>query len=148
MAMTRVMSHHSFEDGDFDEILYPVSTRAQQEADDLYPLSVKRMQDDQLSDVKLMREVKKSIDKKEKKFSYREVEGVELIHRDGKILVPQAARQRVMDWYHTQLVHPGMQQMYKTIGINYTWPGLLKCCEKYCKYCKECQMSKKTNKRK
>ena len=36
--------------------------------------------------------------------------------------------------------------MYKSIGINYTWTGLLNDCTKYCKNCKECQMSKKTNK--
>ena len=133
VAMTKVMSHNSFEDGDFDETLYPVSTRAQQEVEDRFPLSCKRMQDDQLSDVKLMKTVKKSIDKKEKKYSYKKVEEVKLVHKDGKILVPPAARPRVLDWYHQHLVHPGIQRMYSTIKINYTWLGLFKDCEKYCK---------------
>ena len=148
MAMTKVMSHNSFEDGDFDETLYPVSTRAQQEVEDRFPLSCKRMQDDQLSDVKLMKTVKKSIDKKEKKYSYKKVEEVELVHKDGKILVPPAARPRVLDWYHQHLVHPGIERMYSTIKINYTWSELLKDCEKYCKSCERCQLLKKTNKRK
>ena len=97
VTMTKLMSGNNFEPGDFDETLYPVSTRAQKEFDDLYPLSVKRMQDDQLSDAKLLRTVKKSIDAKKKQYSYKEVEGTELIHEDGKILVPKKAHQRVLN---------------------------------------------------
>ena len=153
LSMTRVMSEFDFEpdpDGynGFEDTLYPVTTRARSEFDDLFPLSVKRILDDQLADSKLMKEVSASIEKKKCKYSWREVEGVDIIHEFGKILVPKAAKKRVLDWYHKMLVHPGRERMYQSIKINYTWSGLKSDCEKYCKYCRTCQISKKTNKKK
>ena len=95
-----------------------------------------------------MKEVSDSIKKKKSRYSWREVEGVDLIHEYGKILVPKAAQARVLSWYHKMLVHPGREKMYKTIQINYRWQGLKQDCERICKYCRTCQLSKKTNKKK
>ena len=63
------MSDNPFELGEFDddEILYPVSTRSQSEFDNLYPLSIKRMLDDQLADKELIDKVQKALHKKHKR---------------------------------------------------------------------------------
>ena len=127
--------------------LYPVSTRAQSEFNDLFPLSIKRMLDDQMADPELIKEVEDCIKKKKCKYSWKEVEGVDIIHEFGKILVPKAARQRVLEWYHKMLVHPGRERMYQTIRLIFTWQGLKSDCERFCKYCKTCQISKKHNKK-
>ena len=39
-------------------------------------------------------------------YTTKEVEGVYLIHKNNKIIVPQTLQERVMEWYHTILVHP------------------------------------------
>ena len=57
-------------------------------------------------------------------FTTKEMEGVELICHHGKIWVPIGMRQRVMEWYHEMLVHPGQSRMEKTIRLAYTWKGL------------------------
>ena len=106
------------------------------------------MLDNQLADKELIDKVQKALRKKHKRYSYKEVKGVELIHNQGNILVPTAAQQRVLDWYHQSLVHPGYQRMYETMKSNFTWKGMQKDCENYCKRCRKCQLSKKTNKRK
>ena len=40
-------------------------------------------------------------------FAVREVEVVELIYDGNQIFVPAALRDRLLDWYHQMLVHPG-----------------------------------------
>ena len=67
--MAKIMSEFEFEPDGFDETLCPVSTRAQSEFNDLFPLSIKRMRDDQEADSKLMKEVADSIKKKKCKYS-------------------------------------------------------------------------------
>lgn len=47
-----------------EDTLYPVATRAKSGFDDLYPLSVKPMLDDQVADKEVMKEVSASIKKK------------------------------------------------------------------------------------
>lgn len=100
LTMTKIMSEFDFEPDGFNETLYPVSTWAQFEFNDLYPLSIKRMREDQLADSNLFKEVEDSIKKKKCKYSWKEVEGVDIIHDFGKILVPKAARRQVLEWYH------------------------------------------------
>ena len=37
----------------------------------------------------------------------------ELICKDNKIVIPNSLKQKVMDWYHTILVHPGRDRTEK-----------------------------------
>ena len=50
------------------------------------------------------------------KYTTKEVEGVYLIHKNNKIIVPTTLQERVMEWYHTILVHPAE----KRNGRKYT----------------------------
>jgi hypothetical protein len=68
---------------------------------------------------------------------------VELIHDNGKILVPQQLWESVLEWYHLLLVHPGEKRMESTIRLVYTWPGMQTQVKERCTICDECQMSKK-----
>ena len=72
---------------------------------------------------------------------------MELIHYDQKIYVPKSLRERVVDWYHKFLVHPGRTRMEATIRQSFTWPGLTPQVEKHCKTCHECQLFKKQRKK-
>ena len=54
------------------------------------------------------------------KYTTKEVEGVYLIHENNKIIVPPILQERVMEWYHTILVHPGKKRMEESIRSIYT----------------------------
>ena len=45
----------------------------------------------------------------------KSIEGEDLVHHNGKIYIPPALQPRVLDWYHTMLVHLGETRMEKTI---------------------------------
>ena len=124
MTMTKVLSEQGSEASDFDNVLLPITTRSLSEFNNTYPFRVKQMLDDQLADAKLQKEVLASIRKKKVKCSYKEVEGVKLIHKNGKILVPKTARQCALDWYYKILAHPGRERMYSTIHLVFYWNGL------------------------
>ena len=76
------------------------------------------------------------------------IEGEDLIHQNGKFYIPSALRQRVLDWYHTMLLLPGETRMERIIKSVYTWKGMKKDIQKYCKHCKTCQLFKKTGRKK
>ena len=54
------------------------------------------------------------------KYTTKEVEGVYLIHENNKIIVPTTLQERVMEWYHTILVHSGKKRMEESICSIYT----------------------------
>ena len=139
------MARNNFEDEGWED-LFASRNGGTKEFEDRYPLSTTRLHQDQCDDVQLCRTVEESISKNEFKYTYKEVEGRNLIHQQGKILVPAAARERILDWYHTMLVHPGRDRMYQTIRTNFYWKGMRNDVIKHCKTCHICQKAKKTNK--
>ena len=90
MLLTQVMARNDFEEEGWED-LFVSSTGGRSEFEDRYPLSTTRLQQDQGNDVQLCRTVKESINNNEFKYTYKEVEGKNLIHQQGRILVPAAA---------------------------------------------------------
>ena len=80
-------------------------------------------------------------------YTYKSVEGIELIHKNNRILVPQSKQQVVLEWYHNILIHPGEKRMIETIKLVFTWSGLNKQVKQLVKTCHECQMYKKAGKK-
>ena len=60
--------------------------------------------------------------------------------------VPEVLQERVMEWYHTQLVHSGSTRMISTIQASMYWHGMRKDVEQYVKTCDVCQRCKKQKK--
>ena len=81
-------------------------------------------------------------------YTTKEVEGVYLLHKNNKIIVPPTLQERVMEWYHTILVHPEKKYMEESIQSIYTWTGLRKDVVDYCKIRDICQRCKRTRKKK
>ena len=65
--------------------------------------------------------------------------------QDGtsRIIVPETLRSRLVEWYHTMLVHPGVHRLYNTLRQHYTWPKMLTHIQQYTKRCKPCQLGKR-----
>ena len=79
--------------------------------------------------------LKATLQKPGHKLTTKVIEGSNLIHERGKILVPISLHDRVLDWYHTMLVHPGETRMEASIRSVYTWKNLRKDVQRICKHC-------------
>ncbi len=102
-----------------------------------FPMNPKLIRREQQTDEELR---KKMADDQNQRFAMKTVEGVELVHMNGKIYVPLSLRERIISWYHQFLVHPGRTRMEATIRQNFTWPGLTPQVDNCCKTCHECQL--------
>jgi transposase InsO family protein len=60
-----------------------------------------------------------------------------------RVIVPEKLRARLLEWYHTILVHPGETRLYNTLHQHYTWPTLRKDIANYVKHCDACQRGKR-----
>lgn len=69
------------------------------------------------------------------------------IHYNQRIYVPQQLQERILEWYHHYLVHPGQAHMEATIYQNSTWPSLTSQVRQFCKTWHCCQMSNKQHKK-
>ena len=58
-----------------------------------------------------------------KRFIVRAVEGVGLIHDGNQIFIPGALRDRVLNWYHQMLVHPGEKRTGCVVHLAWTKGG-------------------------
>jgi len=82
----------------------------------------------------------------DKRLTLKGVGGHGLAHGGGGILVPKQLRQRVLDWYHTVLIHPGGARMGASIRSLYAWGGLRTDVQRHCKRCHKCQIAKESGK--
>ena len=70
----------------------------------------------------------------------------EIILYKNKIYVPQPLRERMLNWYHHYLSHPGATRLVKTVQQSCDWPGLVADFVKLVNKCATCKKFKKTNK--
>ena len=76
-----------------------------------------------------------------------ELEDEKLIAHNGKVLVPEALQDRLIDQYHMLLNHPGMTRMEATIRHVFEFRGLREKVEQLCRTCHICQLTKKQKKK-
>ncbi|CAB9522987.1 Transposon Tf2 [Seminavis robusta] len=73
----------------------------------------------------------------------RVITETDVVDGDHRIIVPAALTQRLMEWYHTTLVHPGVNRLYNTLRQHYTWPKMLEQIRTYIRSCHACQLGKR-----
>ena len=69
-----------------------------------------------------------------------------MIFKDSKIVIPKGLQSKIIEWYHTTLLHPGKDRTYLTISQHLYWKGMKNDIENYVKKCPTCQMTKPSNK--
>ena len=111
----------------------------EEEAFSLSPKVIRRHQE---MDKELLRKSKRN-----KEYSTVDLEGVTLISKHGKVMVPEALRERIVHCYHELLQHPGMTRMEATIRHVFDWKGLREMVEEHCRTCSICQRTKKQRKK-
>ena len=114
--------------------------------DDVYPLRMALISAEQKKDTAIQQAMQNNA----RFLTCTSVRGgrkqYDVIKYKDKILVPRRLRQRMLEWYHDALIHPGINRMEKTIQMHFTWPKLHNDVEKFCKQCRTCQLTKKTKK--
>ena len=111
-----------------------------------YPLRFSLIQRAQQADADLQQKVQY-----DNKYSTRKYHGGgkvrELIVKDSKIVIPKVLQQRIIDWYHTHLLHPGDNRTEQTIRQHFTWKGMRQQVLDTVKKCPTCQMCKRSTKK-
>ena len=110
--------------------------------DEVFPLSPKVLDRYQRKDKALLKKAMSN-----PKYSTIELEGTELIAKYGKVVVPLALQDRLIDTYHQLLVHPGANRMEATIRHVFDFKGLRTKVEEHCRTCHICQLTKKQRKK-
>ena len=83
-------------------------------------------------------------------FKLKRYGRVEVYVKQGKderwrIFVPTGLRQKLIEWYKYQLMHPGTLRMIETIRKHFTWPKMTQEIKEYTEKCSICQLNKTTN---
>ena len=84
--------------------------------------------------------------KNKEQYGTKTLEDVEVITYKDKIYIPVNLQQRVVEWFHEYLCHPGENRTEETISQTMTWPKLRSHVHMYCSTCKQCQLTKKNRK--
>ena len=142
--MSYCMSHvPTMDDEDVNEYSYADLVTDEEIAENEFALSPKVIARHQGKD----KDLQKKVSEKVSTYKTIELEGVDVIAKEGKVIVPQTLQYKLVDAYHDLLCHPGMTRMEATIRHVFNWRGLRETIENYCRKCKICQMTKKQRKK-
>ena len=92
------------------------------ENDEVFPITISEIHDEQLKDSSLKHYFKPEKVKKKHKlnkdFSVRVVDDVDVVMHRGKCrVIPVTLQQKVIDWYHHYLQHPGHTGSRRLLGL-------------------------------
>ena len=73
--------------------------------DEIYPLTVKEIAQEQKKDKSLLKLTK------EEKYKLALVENTEVLCKNGKLVIPKSLQHRTVSWYHHYLQHPGHSRL-------------------------------------
>ena len=93
------------------------------------------------------RELIKMVTKTKSDYQTVEIEDEDLITHNGKVMVPEALQDRLVEQYHSLLNHPGMTRMEATMRHAFEFRGLRTKVEQFCRNCHICQLTKKQKKK-
>ena len=124
------------------QLSYVNQTDINEVLEEVFPMSPKEIKSHQRKDARLMKSLEEH-----KEYQLKKVEGQRLVTYKSKIYIPDSLKNRVMDWYHTYLVHPGSTRMLNSIQTLMHWHGMRKDVDKFVTTCDVCQRCKKQKKK-
>eukprot|EP00804_Cyclotella_cryptica_P024252 CCRYP_012531-RA/>CCRYP_012531-RA protein AED:0.27 eAED:0.36 QI:0/0/0/1/0/0/2/0/417 len=71
------------------------------------------------------------------------VGNVQVLCKDGKLVIPQELQQRAVQWYHHYLQHPGTTRLEETLCAVMYLKGLRHSVSTFVKNCHKCQVNKR-----
>jgi hypothetical protein len=133
---------HMHSDEDVEYSFADVINDKDIEEEEAFPLDPRVISKHQQKDLELLRKAKR-----DPAYGSVELEGVTLIAKHGKVMVPTTLQSQVVDCYHELLQHPGMTRMEATIRHVFDWRNLREMVEEHCRTCHACQLRKKQRKK-
>ena len=109
----------------------------------MYPLKFSTIARYQEQDKSLMEKLTHDNKYRLTSFHGGENKEIDLITKDEKIVIPEALQERIVQWYHTFLCHPGENRTELSIRQHFTFKGMRPLIKKICSKCSVCQKSKK-----
>jgi Integrase zinc binding domain len=117
---------------------------------DTFPLTYKNIMSEQKQDKDLLEKLKNPQNSNTtlKIKTYRGGgKSYSLVTLYNKILIPSSLQLRTVQWYHTQLCHPGEKCTEETIRQHFTWKNLREHVKEVCQKCHTCQIAKRSTKK-
>ena len=100
------------------------NTTANEDEEEIYPVTVSEIADAQQSDRKLKKLFKRGIASKDN-ISLKVIDDVDvLVYKNSRLVVPAALTEKVVMWYHHYLQHPGHTRLEHTIAATMYWKSL------------------------
>ncbi|GAX23113.1 hypothetical protein FisN_UnNu094 [Fistulifera solaris] len=106
------------------------------------PISYETIAQHQWNDTNLLEQLETHND-----IHIEKIQNFSIMKRDGKILVPTTLRKPIIQWYHQNLCHPGLDRTELTIRRNFHWNNIRADVRKTLADCHECKMFKKKTKK-
>ena len=110
-----------------------------------FPLDMKRIMITQISNNALQQRIVSG--KYLENTTTININGSTMTTFNSKVWVPKELQQRNVEWYHSNLQHPGITRTINLIGQTFAWKGLCTMVEKHVKTCDNCQCNKNTFKK-
>jgi transposase InsO family protein len=126
---------------DSEEMAYEF-TKNKEENLEKFPMNPRLIAKEQKKD----KSIQKSILQGTKEYILKNIEGTELLTYNGRIIIPKALTERIVEWYHCYLRHPGQVRMDETLRQIYYWDNMRAMVQRHVKSCKLCQLCKKPRK--
>ena len=89
----------------------------QNKENSIYPLTTREIAEAQLCNPNLLTQAE------QEGYSTQLVEGISVLCKGNKLVIPKSLQYRTVAWYHhyLQLQHPGTKRLKETLGISMYW---------------------------
>ena len=115
-------------------------------SDNEHPVTFRTIEKHQKKDRTLINKLKTNKNYTLKTFRGGE-KSYDLVLRHDKIVIPSTLKRKVLEWYHTYLLHPGLNRTEETIRQHLWWKSLREDVQAHIKICDKCQRFKKQKKK-
>ncbi len=68
---------------------------------------------------------------------------MEVLCKDGKLVIPKSLQHRTVSWYHHYLQHPGHSCLEKTLRATMYWKSMYTTIQSHVKRCQSCHVNKR-----
>ena len=131
----------------YKEVLAHVFQVQKEEEDNIYPVTTQEIADAQRADPKLKKLFKRP--DYERGIKPVQVDDETILVKTTKsssrirFVIPDALQNKVLQWYHHYLQHPGRDRMEETLCATMWWYGMRTHIKDLCRTCDRCQKGKK-----
>ena len=106
----------------------------QNEVDSIHPLTTRVIVKAQQNDKDLINNAEKEV------YSTQLVENINILCKNGKMVIPKSLQQHMVAWFHYYLQHPGTKRLKETLCLSMYWKGLRMTVQSHVKKCHSCQV--------